>query len=157
MKINVKSKKVIAGGLAASVLTGGGAYAYWTGGGGGTGAAGTASGTMALTVSQTALTPMTPGMAAQTLSGTFGNTNTAPVYVATVTASITSVTGGAGACSLSNYSLLEPEMTVGAEVPVGTLGTWGGVADGATIQMLDTGVNQDGCKGATVNLTYVIA
>ncbi len=158
MRINLKSKKVLALGVAATVLTGGVAYAYWTGSGAGTSTAVTSSGTIALTVNQADLTPMYPGGAAQTLSGTFGNTNAAPVYVTSVTVSITSVTGANGAaidgCTAADYSLTGAAMTVGAQVPVGNpMGSW----SGATIQLPNTGVNQDACKGATVNLAYAVA
>jgi len=46
-------------------------------------------------------------------------------------------------------------MTVAAEVPAGTAqGSW----TGATIQFKnDPAVNQDACKGATVNLAYAIS
>jgi len=75
------------------------AYAYWTAGGTGTGS-GTAGDITAITVNQTkVLTPMFPGDTAQTLNGTFNNPNTGNVFVATVTASIASVTKATGAPS----------------------------------------------------------
>lgn len=158
MRINLKSKKVLALGVAAvTVISGGAAYAYWTAGGAGTGTAATDAGTIALTVNQAALTEMYPGDSAQTISGTFGNTNDGPVYVTSVTASIASVTEAntdtTTSCTAADYTLSLTTMTVNAEVAVGDpIGAW----SGATIQFNNTDANQDACKGATVNLAYSV-
>ncbi len=157
----IKSKKAkLTAGTAAMVLIGGGAaFAYWTGGGSGTGAATTANDAAGLTAVQTStVTGMRPGDTAQALSGNFNNPNSSPVYVSTVTVSIASVTKAAGApagtCDASDYSLSTSTMTVNAEVPTGNAqGTW----SGATIKFNNKAtVNQDACKGATVNLAYTI-
>lgn len=150
----------IAGAAAGTVVVGAAAaFAYWTAGGSGTGTAGTNSVTEALTVVQTA-TPanIRPGAAAQTLSGNFTNGNDEPIYVGTVTASIASVTKATGAptgtCDATDYVLSAATMNVGAQVPVGTAqGSW----SGATIEFNNkASVNQDACKGATVNFNYAI-
>lgn len=146
--------------IAAALLLGAGgtAYAYWTAGGSGTGTASTGT-TSAVTVVQTStVTDLQPGGSAQTLSGTFNNPNSGPVYVGTVTASIASVTkaGGApaGTCDATDYTLTNAAMTVAAEVPAGNAqGAW----TGATIAFNNkAAVNQDACKGATVNLSYTV-
>ena len=154
------TKKKIA--LVVSVLVlgvGGAAFAYWTAGGSGTGTATTGT-NVAITVVQTStVTAMAPGDTAQTLSGNFNNTNSGPVYVGTVTATISSVVKAVGApsgtCDATDYTLATPAMTVNAEVPAGTSqGSW----TGATIKFNNkTTVNQDACKGATVNLAYAIS
>jgi len=138
----------VAGGL---VLIGGVAFAYWTQGGSGTGTASTGD-TDAITVNQTSTVEgLAPGVPAQTLSGNFTNPNDGPVYVTSVTVEIDSVTGGAGDCDESDYTLANATMPVNAEIPVGTGGSWGG----ATLAFNNKAdVNQDGCKGATVNLAY---
>src|SRR4051794_19291406 len=90
-----RSRRIAVVGAAALAVAavGGVAFAYWTATGSGTGSAGTASATSAITVNQTTTpTAMYPGLAAQTISGNFTNGNTGPVYVATVTMSIASVT-----------------------------------------------------------------
>ena len=136
------------------------AYAYWTAGGSGTGTATTAEGTQALTVVQTStVTAMGPGDSAQFLSGKFNNPNSGPIYVGTVTASISGVTKASGApagtCDASDYTLANAAMTVNAEVATGnSVGSW----SGASIKFnnkVDT--NQNACKGATVNLAYTIS
>jgi hypothetical protein len=141
------------------VAAGGAAFAYWTAGGSGTGSATTTASTSALTVVQTGgPTNMQPGDSAQTLSGKFNNANTSPVYVGTVTASIASVTKAgvpATTCSGSDYTLANAAMTVNTEIPAGSAqGSW----TGATIKFNNKpAVNQDDCKGATVNLAYTIS
>ena len=67
---------------------------------------------------------MGPGDSAQSLNGNFNNTNSGPVYVATVTASISSVDKApgapAGTCATDDYTLAGATMTVNAEVPAGS-------------------------------------
>ncbi|MCW3013785.1 MAG: hypothetical protein JWO02_877 [Solirubrobacterales bacterium] len=144
--------------LVGALAIAGAAYAYWTAGGSGTGSA-AAGTTSALTVNQTTnLTAMYPGDSAQTITGTFDNPNSGPAYVATVTASISSVTKAAGApagtCDATDFTLANAAMTVGAEVPTGNgKGTW----TGATLKFNNKASNQDGCKLATVNLAYTIS
>lgn len=113
---------------------------------------------MAITAVQTStVTAMAPGVAAQTLSGTFLNTNAGPVYVTSVTASISSVVKAegapAGTCTAADYTLSGAVMAVNAEALANDTSTW----SGATIAFNNTGANQDACKGATVNLAYAIA
>lgn len=149
-------KKVFVIGAVCALIAAAGAYAFWTAGGSGTGTATTASGTTPLTVNQsTTLTPMYPGDAPQTISGTFTNNNSGPIQVVTVTAAITGVATAVGTCDTTDFSLTNATMTVNAAIPAGTtVGSW----TGAKIQFNNKpGTNQDGCKGATVTLTYTIA
>jgi hypothetical protein len=151
-----RGRRTLIGGVVLALALAGAAIAYWTVGGSGTGSA-TVGTNNTLTANQTVtLSAMFPGDTPQTLSGNFNNPNTGPTFVSTVTASIGSVTpAGAGTCDASDFTLANPTMTVNAEVPSGNgVGSW----SGATIQFNNKpAVNQDGCKGATVNLTYTIA
>jgi hypothetical protein len=154
-----KTKFAILAAALVTVVTGGIAYAYWTAGGSGTGTATTGS-NVPLTVVQTStVASMAPGDSAQALSGNFNNTNSGPVYVGTVTATISSVTKAVGApagtCDAGDYTLAGAAMTVNAEVPSGSgQGSW----SGATIKFNNLpALNQDACKGATVNLAYTIS
>ena len=158
-KPNKKSAAIMIAALAV-IVGGGAAYAYWTAGGSGTGSATTSASTSNVTVVQTStVTAMQPGDSAQTLSGNFNNPNSGPAYVATVTAAIGSVTkaGGApaGTCDSTDYTLANAAMTVDAEIPAGSAqGAW----TGATVKFNNkAGVNQNACKGATVNLTYTVS
>jgi hypothetical protein len=157
-RLSKKTKVAVTAATSVALVGGGVAVAYWTTGGSGTGAASTGSGVSNITAVQTStVSGMAPGDSAQTLSGNFNNTNSGPVYVATVTASIGSVTKASGApagtCDATDYTLANAVMTVNSEVPAGTAqGSW----SGATIKFNNKATNQDACKGATVNLAYSI-
>jgi hypothetical protein len=136
------------------LLAAAGAYAYWTAGGSGTGSAatGTSSG---ITVTQTTTaTALVPGGSAA-LAGKFNNTNAGVVHVNQVNASIGTVTGpnitAQSPCTSADYTLSGFPVTVNADVPTGTAqGNW----TGGSIQMVNSGANQDGCKDATVPIVY---
>ena len=141
---------------AVSLLTAVGAFAYWTNGGSGTGNAGTGT-TTGITVTQTStITGLYPGGPVQALAGKFNNLNAGSVFVNQVTATFGSIPGGplvdgAHPCTAADYQLNGFPVTVGAQVPSGSAqGNW----SGASIQMLNTGTNQDGCKDGAVNLVY---
>jgi hypothetical protein len=136
------------------LLSAAGAYAYFTqtGSGSGTATTGSAAG---ITVVQTS-TPsgLTPGSAPQALSGNFTNPGGA-VHVATVTAALGSVTNALGdpidGCTTSDYQINSAHPTINLTIAGGTgVGAW----SGPTLQMLDSGANQDACKGAIVHVTY---
>lgn len=153
MKRFSRKAKTIAVGTVFLLAGAGAAFAYWTNSGSGTGTA-TTGNNAAVTINQTAITGMYPGQTAQTLSGTFNNTNAGPTYVAAVTATgytidASHVTAG---CTVvqGNYTL-GGTATVGADVPAGAaVGSWTGL----TITMNNLGTNQDACKGAVVTITY---
>ena len=152
-----RTKKILWLTAGLALVGGGAAIAYWTVGGAGTGTAATGTTSNILPMQVTEISNMHPGDTAQALSGNFTNGDDGPVYVGTVTASISSVTLAAGAapgtCDASDYTLDGAVMTVDAEVPVGfRQGAW----TGATIQFNDKATNQDACKGAIVNLAYTI-
>jgi hypothetical protein len=144
---------LVVGGLLA-VVAAGAAYAYWTNSGTGSGSAATGT-NVGITVTQTT-TPsgLYPGGPTASLAGSFTNTNAGKVYVHQITATIGTPTGpnidGTHPCLATDYQINGFPVTVDAEVPATSGGTW----TGASIQMLDTGSNQDGCQGATVPLTY---
>jgi hypothetical protein len=130
-------------------------FAYWTNGGSGAGTGATGT-NVAITVTQTT-TPsgLYPGGPTAALAGQFNNTNASKVYVNQVSATIASVTGPnitvPNPCTAADYQLNGFPVTVGAEVASGTAqGSW----SGASVQLLNASTNQNGCKGATVNLTY---
>jgi hypothetical protein len=153
MKKNPNKKLVIAI-TAALLLAGTGtAVAYWTAGGSGTGTASAGSNVPITAVQTSVLTGVAPGVAAQTLSGNFTNTNASTVYVATVTAAISSITGAAGVCDATDFTLSNAVMTVAASIPAGAAqGAW----TGATLAFNNKATNQDGCKNATVHIGYTV-
>ena len=145
------SKKAISifVGVSVVLVGAGAAFAYWTNSGSGTGTAGTGT-NVAVVVKQTStVSALAPGLAAQGLSGNFDNSNTSPVYVAGVTATVTG-TDKSG-CDATDY-LIAGTATVGTEIPAGNAqGAWSGL----TIQFKNKAVNQDVCKGANVTIAYV--
>jgi hypothetical protein len=157
--LKVRKPRIVALAVVAVLVVAGAAFAFWTAGGSGTGTGSAAGSQTALVANQTTtLTAMYPGDTAQTISGNFNNPNSGPIQVATVTASISSVTKAAGApagtCDATDFTLASSAMTVNAEVPAGNAK---GAFTGATIKFNDKATNQDACKGATVNLAYAIA
>jgi hypothetical protein len=153
------TKKTVAVAATATILLSGAgvAFAYWTAGGSGTGEAATGTNVAISAVQTSTVTDMAPGDAAQSLNGTFLNTNDGPVYVSTVTASISSVTKAVGAvagtCDATDYTLASAIMTINAEALADDTSTW----TGATIKFNNKVTNQDQCKDATVNLAYAIS
>lgn len=150
-KLNKKAKFAVAGITVAAVVGGGTAYAFWSTTGSGTGSAATSAGASNLAISQTSvISDLAPGATAQTISGSVTNNATTNAYVTSVTVSIDSVTGGAGACDASDYTLANPTMSVASDLaPNGSANF-----SGATLAFNNKATNQDGCKGATVNLAY---
>ena len=147
-------------GAGAIALAGAGvAVAFWSSSGTGDGTATTANpATNNLTVNQT-VAPLNlgPGVAAGAIHATVTNGGTSQVQVNQVVVSILSVTkasGATGACDASDYTLAGATMIDGAgEVAAGATS---GAFTGATLAFNDKpSTNQDGCKGATVNLHYV--
>ena len=127
------------------------AYAFWSASGSGTGSGLTADpGAQTVTVNQTSsVSGLYPGASAA-LSGNFDNAATNDVHVNGLTASVTG-TDKPG-CTAANYQITgTATIANNGMVPSGTgTGGWSGL----TLSMVDTGVNQDACKGATVNIAY---
>jgi hypothetical protein len=159
---------VLALAVVAVLLGAGAAFAYWTtGGGSGAGSAKTGTGATSVTVVQdSTVVDLRPGGGAQELSGHFTNgvTDASDAYVTSVTASIGTIVKATdavdGVCNASNYTLDHAVMNVDLDVPVGTSNVeWGVIApEVATIQFFNKpAVNQDACKGATVNIVYSVS
>jgi hypothetical protein len=152
-------KRIAAVAIITLILVGGGGaatYAYWSAGGSGTGSATTGTSAGVTAVQTSTISNLSPGSTAQTLTGNFTNTNSGPVYVTSVVASISSVTKAGSpvtGCDSSDYTLSNATMSVGAQVPAGTAqGAW----TGATLAFNNKATNQDACKGATVNISYAV-
>jgi hypothetical protein len=153
------SKRKVAATIAISaILIGGGgaaAIAYWSAGGSGTGTATTGTSSNITVLQSSTISNLAPGAPVQALSGTFSNSNADPVFVTSITASIASVTVGGVAvtgCSGDDYTLDGATVTIGATVDTGT--TW----TGPTIEFKNKPlVDQNACKGATVNIAYSVS
>lgn len=153
-----RKKRLLAAGIVTAVLLGGAgtAYAYWTNSGSGVGEADTGTNAAVTVVQTSSISGLAPGSGTHALSGTFDNPNDGSVYIASVSVSIDSVVDSEGepavGCEADDYVIAGSPMTVNANVPAGDgVGSW----SGATIAFVNEAAeNQDGCKGATVNLVY---
>jgi hypothetical protein len=127
----------------------GAAVAYWTVSGSGSGDADTGT-VVGITVNQTStVANLAPGVAPQALAGDFDNSNAGPVYVGSVTASVTG-TDQAG-CDPDNY-VIAGSAPVNAEVASGTgVGSWSGLTIAFNNKPT---INQNACKGAVVTIEY---
>jgi hypothetical protein len=155
------AKRILAIGLPLVVIAATGVgYAYWTSGGSGTGSAATANPGNTLSVTQTStVSGLVPGGAAQPITVRVTNAASAsnPVHVNQVVASFTVTPSGTNTCAASNYDLAGATMTTTSPAAASHDVAPGGTLDfvGATLALTETGGNQDGCKGATVNLSYL--
>lgn len=134
------------------------AVSYWTAGTTASGTAATATGTASLLVEQVAApSEMGPGVPGGAVSVRITNQGAQSVRVNQVAVSIASVTpgSGGGTCGPGDYALSGSPMTTGAaELAPSTNTTF----TGASLAFAnDPARNQDGCKGATVTLSYVVS
>ena len=167
MRTLSKKQKALVGGVAVAVLgTSGVAFAYWTSTGSGTGTANTKTptGLQLEVASYTSPTNMAPGVAADAITVTVHNKDSNNTKAQQVVVSITSVDKAVGApagpCVAGDYSLTGATMTVGAADLTPDDAAAGGTDQttfsGASLGFNNTGSNQDGCKGATVNLLFTL-
>lgn len=160
-----KSSKTIVTTAVVVALIGGGsaAFAWWTGTGAGTGTATTtsASGPSNITVNQTnpAITTLSPGAAASTISGTFTNGSSTAITVSgvSITLTVTQTASAAAAypsgCSVADYTLVQPVISPAQTIAASaTSGTWSG-----TVAMNNRTANQNGCLGATLGFAYNVS
>jgi hypothetical protein len=151
-KFTKKKIAAVVAGVAIVGASSGVAFAYWTQSGSGTGTAATGS-TQAITINQTStITGLYPGDLPHTLSGNFTNPNPSKVFVEAVTADSITIdsTHATAGCTPGDYTLGGTAVVHG-EIAVGlNVGTWTGL----TVQMKDTVLNQDACKGAQLTIAY---
>jgi len=160
-----KKKKTLALTVVA-VMAAAVAYGYFTTTGSGTGSGGTGTSTGTnLTITQTnTISSLTPGGAAP-IDLRVANSSGQQQALKGITISIDSVTPATGlTCTASNFSLTQPNTSGDITVPasghtdLASAGTppWsaGTGGTGAALNMTNSGSNQDGCKGATVNLAF---
>jgi hypothetical protein len=150
-KINKKRAALVA---VFTLALAGTAFAFWTAGGSGSGTGTVADpGDQNVTVRQTStVLNLYPGGPGQALSGDFQNSNTNAVKVSSVSITGISVDSAHEAnCAASNFETNGTISVSDGDVPAsGNGGAW----SGATLAMKNTGSNQNGCKGATVTVTY---
>ncbi|MGA9761551.1 MAG: hypothetical protein WBQ14_03930 [Gaiellaceae bacterium] len=167
MKKHLSKKRVALAAIVvvALAIASGVAYAYWTGGGSGTATASVAAGTPdTISVTQDgAPSGLYPGGPALPIEFTITNTLGYDQTINSVAVSFGSpaISGGDGSdCTSSDFLLENQPVTLGDVTGVipegGSVHFTTGTADVIlpTIKMVETGVNQNDCKNATVNLKF---
>ena len=149
-----RSYKVLVAGLAIAATTSGAAFAYWTITGSGAGAATTGTGSNVAVIQTSSATGLYPG-GSIALSGNFNNPNPGAVYVTAVTAAVhafsTQPDGAKPACTQADFSITGTSNTPGSIASGNGVGAWSGL----TLNMLNTGANQDNCKSlASLQIDY---
>ena len=153
------SKKLtaVAVGTVAAVGAATAAFAFWTTNGQGTGSVSTGDITSLVVNQTTPISGLYPDGPAQTLAGNFNNPNPGKAYISSVTATLVSVTQGAGAvegkpaCTPGDFELAG-SAPVNQEINPGNgQGSWSGL----TVRLVNKpDANQDNCKNATLNIAY---
>ncbi|MGC9974334.1 MAG: hypothetical protein ABSC36_02935 [Gaiellaceae bacterium] len=157
MKKHLSKKRVVLAAIVvvALAIASGVAFAYWTSSGSGTASAAAAAGSAGVSVTQVGtVSNLVPGGTAQAVDFKITNGQSVKQYISSVAVSISSVTApnsdGSHPCSSADFTLVQPN-AVNADLAPGDTTFQ---PSGASIAMKDTASNQDGCKGATVNLAF---
>jgi hypothetical protein len=154
MRKFIKRRKLIVATCVTLLVIVGSAVAYWTTTGSGTGTATTGTGSAVSVTQVGTVTGLVPGGAAQAVDFTVTNPKSTPQYVTSVTYSIASIQTSPGVaavgCSAADFTLVQPN-AIAADLPAGA-STFS--PSGATLAMIDSATNQNGCKNVTVNLTF---
>jgi hypothetical protein len=155
-KIFSSKKRVTAVGVltAATLLGGGVAVAYWTSTGSGTGEATVGSAGDNISVSGSVDGTLSPGGPAATVSFTATNPENFSQKLTTIHLdSIDADDAGCATVLGTDFSMAD--VTVRAEEgELGALDADVDLTDQGTLEMLDSGVNQDDCQGATLTLNF---
>jgi len=109
---------------------------------------------------------LVPGGPGSDLDFTVASTATGPQTINGVVVSISNVTKAVGApvgaCTSADFALVQPNIGGAQVIPANgnvtfTSATGGDVANtGASVSMVNSGSNQNGCKGATLQFTYTV-
>lgn len=132
----------------------GGAFAYFTSSGEGTGSAAVGT-SQEVTVTQVgSIANLQPGGEPQAVDFAIHNPLTTKQFISKVAVSISSVEGPnisvATPCAAADFELTQPN-AIDKDLASGETEF---SPSGATIAMIDSESNQDGCKEATVNLSF---
>ena len=152
--LSMKSKLVVIGAAAGTLAMSGVAYAYWTTQGTGTGSA-TAGNTVTadrIELSQVGtLTGFYPGSTAQSVMVKAHN----PAAFSQKVGNVTVTVGAVGSCAADNWTVVDSADSFGTLIAGATSAAEGQAV--ATIQLRESGSNQDACKGVSPVLTFTSA
>jgi len=146
-----KKTYIIAGAAAAAIAVGGGAaYAFWTNSGSGDGSATTDhTNQFLVTVDNLTNGDLSPNGPSDHVTFTVKNVDSGAESIASAVATV-SGTNKVG-CTSADFNI------TGTTVTTGTIASGATVNGSFDIQMIDTGVNQDACQNATVNLHVAVS
>jgi hypothetical protein len=154
-KVAGRKKRIIGTTVALVAIGGGAAFAYWSASGAGDATTTAAAASANFTITSTVAGPaLSPGGPAQTATFTVTNPGTGGQKITNVVATVAGVNGAAwtavNGCSAADFTVVGPTNFTPTEIEAGR-----SITGTVTLQMIDrTGVNQDGCKGATVPLHF---
>ena len=152
-KVAGRKKRIIGTTVALVAIGGGGAFAYWTATGTGNTTTQAGTSTNFTITSSIAGAPLSPNGPTQTATFTVTNPGTGVQKLTNVAVTVAGTDGSAWTavkgCSDLDFAVGTPSFTA-TEIPAN-----GTVTGTVTLQMIDRpGINQDGCKGATVPLHF---
>lgn len=111
--------------------------------------------TNSLTITQTSvIADLEPGSAPVAIYGTVANNSDDDTFINDIEVSIVAMTlasGTVGTCTIADFVLLDPVMSVDAALGPHATVTF----SGASLGLVDAAWNQDACQNATVELSYV--
>lgn len=160
-----RSRLVVIGTAGAGVVLASGiALAYWSTLGSGTGSAGVGTEAGVSVTQDGTVSNLVPGGSAKPIDFTVTNDSaTSSVQIRTVVIGFGSFPAG---CSAADFSLTQPSkpstgtplsISGGGSLSFTSAGSGATGGTGAAIVMLDTASNQDGCKLASLNLTFNVS
>ena len=155
MKKFVSGKRAAVLVAVAVVALAGSAYAYWNTNGSGTGSAKTGK-TTPVTITQLGqVADLAPGSGPQPVNFKITNPAGSPQYIRNVTLGIGTIEKGGVVvpdteCSAADFALDQPT-AIRTDIPAGDTEF---KSQAGAIRMVNRDVQQNGCKGVTVNLTF---
>lgn len=149
MAISKKKKFAVAGGIGALIITGGAAFAFWTS----TGTASTDAtvgdeGAWTVTIDSATVANglLTPGGDTDNIEFNIANDESGAKQITAVNVSVVT---DVATCLAADFDITNVTNLAGADVAAGSS------VDGSfDVTMLNSSINQDDCKGAT--LTYTV-
>ncbi len=156
MKLIKSKKAIVLLALAIAAISAVGAYAYFTSTGSGSGSAtvGTTANNLVTTGTPDA-TALTPGGTGSVISFTVANPSNFNQQIANIhLVSIAPDAGHATCATVLGVDFAMADVPVGVDGNIGPNATAQAISETGTLNMLDSGVNQDACQGASLTLTF---
>jgi hypothetical protein len=155
-RLFTRKSVVIPAVLAVVLAVGGIAYAYFTSSGSGSGSASVGSAGNDLVVTGTTAGNLYPGGPAGTVSFTVANGSNFNQRLSNIHLVSIAPDGAHASCATvlgTDFSM--PDVPVGADGNIAPGATAQPIIETGSLSMLDSGVSQDGCQGATLTLTFI--